>query len=144
MAKNIKRYVKDCKTCNCKKAARHKPYKLLQLLLALSGPWKDNTIDFMTSVIPSLRLDRKAYDAILVVVDWYTKLAKYYPILKMITAEQLSNLLIHTCEDLMPGDVRTPQRPSDWPKRVKRAQQGSGSDKETPGQPNSWARAKTI
>ena len=29
MAKNIKRYVKDCETCNCTKVACYKPYGLL-------------------------------------------------------------------------------------------------------------------
>ena len=53
-------------------------------------------MDFITSVPPSLRVDGKAYNAILVIVDRYTKLAKYYPILKTITAEQFGNLLIHT------------------------------------------------
>ena len=37
-AEDVKRYVKDCKTCNCTKAARYKPYGLLQLLLTPSGP----------------------------------------------------------------------------------------------------------
>ena len=75
MAGDVKRYVKYCKTCNYKEAACHKPYEL-QLLLALSGPRKNITIDFITGVSPSLKVDKKTYDAILVVVDCYTKLAK--------------------------------------------------------------------
>ena len=86
MAEDIKRYVNDCKTCNCTKAEGHKPYGLLQSLLALSGPWKDITIDLITGMPSSLRVDGKGYDAILVVVDRYIKLAKYYPILKTIIA----------------------------------------------------------
>ena len=43
-------------------------------------------MDFITGVPPSLGIDREAYDAILVAVDCYTKLAKYYPVLKTITA----------------------------------------------------------
>ena len=53
-------------------------------------------MDFITGVPPSLRVDGKAYDDILVVVDCYTKVARYYPVLKTITAEQFGNLLIHT------------------------------------------------
>ena len=41
----------------------------------------------------SFKVNGKAF---LVVVDRYTKLAKYYSILKTITAEQFGNLLIHT------------------------------------------------
>ena len=43
----------------------------------------------------SLGVDRKAYDAILVVVNCYIKLAKYYPVLKTISVEQFGNLLVH-------------------------------------------------
>ena len=64
MAENVKRYIKDCKTYNCIKAKCHKPYELLQSLPAPSGPWKDIIMDFLTGVPPSLRVDRKAYDAI--------------------------------------------------------------------------------
>ena len=46
--------------------------------------------------------------------------------------------LLPVCEDLMPGDLRTPQQPSDQLKRVKCAQLGLGSDRVTPGQPNGW------
>ena len=42
---------------------------------------------------PSLKVDEKAF---LVVVDRYTKLAKYYSVLKTITAEQFGIFLIHT------------------------------------------------
>ena len=38
MAEDIKRHVKNCKTCNCIKAAHHKLYGLLQSLPAPSGP----------------------------------------------------------------------------------------------------------
>ena len=53
-------------------------------------------MDLLTSVPPSLGVDRKAYNAILVVIDRYTKLAKYYPVLKTIIIEQFDNLLVHT------------------------------------------------
>ena len=107
MAKDVKRYVKDCETCNCTKAACHKPYRLLQLLPAPSRPWKDIIIDFITGVPPSLGVDKKAYNVILVVVDHYTKLAKYYPVLKTITAKQFDNLLIHTvfCSFGVPSSI---------------------------------------
>ena len=107
MAENVKRYVKHCKTCNCTKAARHKPYRLLQLLLAPNGPWKDIIMDFITGVLLSLGVNGKAYNVILVVVDRYTKLAKYYPILKTITAEQFGHLLVRTvfCSFGVPSSI---------------------------------------
>ena len=56
---------------------------------------------------PSLKVDKKAYNAILVVIDRYTNLAKYYPVLKTITAEQFGNLLIHTvfCSFGVPSSI---------------------------------------
>ena len=55
----------------------------------------------------SLGVDGKAYDAILVIVNRYTKLAKYYPVLKTIIAEQFGNLLIHTifCSFGVPSSI---------------------------------------
>ena len=107
MAEVVKRYIQDCKTCNSTKAARHKPYGLLQSLPALNEPWRDITIDFITGVPLSLGVDRKAYDAILVVIECYTKLAKYYPVLKSITAEQFGNLFGHTvfCSFDVPSSI---------------------------------------
>ena len=107
IAGDVKRYVKNCKTCNYTKLACHKPYGLLQTLLAPSGPWKNITIDFITGVLPSLGKDGKAYDALLVVIDHYTKLAKYYPVLKMFTAGQFGNLFIHTifCSFGVPSSI---------------------------------------
>ena len=107
IAADVKRYVKDCKTCNCIKAACHKPYGLLQLLPAPSKPWKNIIMDFITSVLPSLGVDKKVYNAILVVVDRYTKLARYYSILKTITAKQFGDLFIHTvfCSFGVPSSI---------------------------------------
>ena len=64
-------------------------------------------MDFITGVPSSLGVDRKAYDAILVVVDRYTKLAKYYPVLKSITAKQFGNLFVQTvfCSFSVPSSI---------------------------------------
>ena len=64
-------------------------------------------MDFITGVPSSLGVDEKAYNTILVVVDRYTKLAKYYPVLKTITVEQFGNLLIHTvyCSFGVPSSI---------------------------------------
>ena len=107
MAKDVKRYVKDFETCNCTKTARHKPYGLFQSLPAPSRPWKNITINFITGLFLSLGVYEKAYNVILVIVDYYTKLTKYYPVLKTITAKQFGNLLIHTvfCSFGVPSSI---------------------------------------
>ena len=52
------------------------------------------TLDFIVGVPLSLEVNRKAYDTILIVVNYSTKLAKYYPVLKIITTEQLGDVVI--------------------------------------------------
>ena len=86
MAGDVKRYVRDCKTCNSTKAARCKPYGLLQLLLALSGPWKDITMNFITGIPSSLRVDGKAYDAICYGFRSKWSSGKFHHVLKLFMA----------------------------------------------------------
>ena len=64
-------------------------------------------MDFITGVPPSLEVNRKAYNAILVVVNCYTKLTIYYPVLKTITTEQFGDLLVHTvfCSFGVPSSI---------------------------------------
>ena len=68
-------------------------------------------MNFITGVPLSLGVDGKAYDAILVVVDHYTKLAKYYLVLNTITAEQFGNLLVRTvfCSFSVPSSIASNQ-----------------------------------
>jgi hypothetical protein len=49
-------------------------------------------MDFITDLPPSM-LDASVYDAILVMVDRYTKMALYIPCTKTCTAEELAGLL---------------------------------------------------
>lgn len=51
-------------------------------------------MDFVTDLPPSRNGEGKVYDSLFVVVDRLTKLAKYTPILKSITAEKLADVFI--------------------------------------------------
>ncbi len=42
------------------------------------GPWQEVSLDFITQ-LPSLYIGTTKYNAILVVVDHYTKMAKFIP-----------------------------------------------------------------
>ena len=96
MANDVQDYVRNCEGCNCTKAARYKPYGLLQSLPVPEGPWQDIIMNFIRGMPSSLGRDGKAYGSILAIVDRFTKLAKYYPVLKTITAEQMGDLLVQT------------------------------------------------
>ena len=90
---DVRTYVASCTTCARVKAARHKPYGELQPLPVPKGPWEDLTMDFITGLPPSGRKG-EAYDAILVVVDRYTKMSLYIPCRKSIDSAGLADLFI--------------------------------------------------
>ena len=50
-------------------------------------------MDFITDLLPS-NLHGKVYDSILVVVDRYTKMARYIPCTKKVTAAELLDLFM--------------------------------------------------
>ena len=92
IAANIKKYVHDCNVCQRVKAPRHKPYGELQLLPLPERPWKSISMDMITGLLPSVDGNSKAFDAIFMVVDRFTKMAKYFPIRKTIDAAELADL----------------------------------------------------
>ena len=93
MSDDVRMYFASCMTCARVKATRHKPYGELELLPVPKGPWEDLTMDFVTGLPPSGRRGQ-AYDAILVVVDRYTKMALYLPCRKSIDSADLADLFI--------------------------------------------------
>jgi transposase InsO family protein len=93
MGADVESYVKSCDVCQKTKIKRHKPYGTMQALPSPDQPWKEIALDFMSGVPLSMR-DGVAYDAILVVVDRYSKMALYFPVSKTITAVQTADILI--------------------------------------------------
>jgi hypothetical protein len=76
---------------------RHKPYSKLQSLPIPEGPWKEVSLDFITQ-LPSSYIGTKEYDAILVVVDRYTKMAKFIPMATDISAPEFAALFHENIE----------------------------------------------
>jgi hypothetical protein len=64
----------------------------MQPLLIPSGPFEELSIDFIIDLPPSTR-NGTVYDSILVIVDRYTKMARYIACNKTCTAEALATLL---------------------------------------------------
>ena len=93
MARDIKQYDSTCTTCQMIRPARHKPYGELTSLPDAEGPWLHLTMDFITGLPPNARKGR-AYDSILVIVDWYSKWSKYIPVSVHITADELAEILV--------------------------------------------------
>ena len=93
MVKDIKHYVETCTRCHQVKSSRHKPFGLLESLPVPKGPRQNWTRDFITDLPPSLRRT-VAYDALLVMVDRYTKYSRFIPARKDWNAEIMADVLV--------------------------------------------------
>ena len=76
MAINVKKYVKSCSACRQIKSTKYLLHNELQLLPLPMGPRQDWTMDFIIG-LPLSKLMGIVFDAIFVVVDGYTKFARY-------------------------------------------------------------------
>ncbi len=83
-------YVKSCDICARGKASRHKPYGPLQPLPVPDQPWLDISWDFITGLPTS----PNGNDAILVIVDRFSKMAHFIPCSSTIDAQGLAQVYI--------------------------------------------------
>ena len=90
---HVEDYVRSCDICQRVKAPRHKPYGLLAPLPQPEQPWQDIAMDFITCLPPAMRR-KKAYDAVLVVVDRFSRMVRYIACSKAIDAPELGDRLI--------------------------------------------------
>ncbi len=95
MRQEIKRYVKTCPVCQRTKTKRHRPYGELAPFQPPTRPWQEITMDFIVGLPPS-KFRGKVYDSILVVVDRFTKMARYVPVNATIDARELAEVFINT------------------------------------------------
>lgn len=90
MNKEITDIVQSCDTCQRTKARRGKVQPPLQPLPVPQKPWEEITIDFVTG-IPATKAK---HDAILVVVDRLSKMARFIPTTKTANTEETAHLLV--------------------------------------------------
>jgi hypothetical protein len=88
MKRTVQHYVRSCVTCQRNKAARHKPYGLLQSHEVPTMPFEHVSSDMITDL-----LECDGYDALVVFVYMLTKRTVVEPITKTITAEQLAKVM---------------------------------------------------
>ena len=98
LRRTVETFVRSCDTYCRAKTPKHLPHDLLQPLPVPDGPWKSISVDFIVELPPS-----QGYDAILVVVDRFSKMAHFIPCSTSITNEGTS---------VPPGSS-----PSPWPAR---------------------------
>jgi hypothetical protein len=88
MHKKVRRYIKQCDTCQRNKPSRHIPYGELQNSETPTRPWEWITIDFITKLPKS-----DGHDMIMVVVDRLTKYSYMIPTTETIDANTMAFLL---------------------------------------------------
>jgi hypothetical protein len=93
---NAEEYVKTCLTCQQNQTLNKKQVGLLQPLPIPEGPWENVSMDFMVSLPPS-----RDFDAIMVVVDRFNKMAHFIPTKDSATAQETSRLSSHTFSSIM-------------------------------------------
>lgn len=89
--KDVRKYTSTCGVCQRTRVQRHRPYGEMHPLPLPDGPFQELSMDFIVDLPPSSR-NGAVYDSILVVVDRYTKMARYIPCNKTCTAERLASL----------------------------------------------------
>jgi len=104
MKQDVEDYVSTCAECQRNKPHRHRPYGNLNSLPIPERPWQEITMDFITG-LPPCEYQGRVYDAILVVMDRYTKRAKYIHTMKTLDAAGLADLL----EEYILRDKGTPE-----------------------------------
>jgi len=99
---DIKRFMKNCDTCQGTKVVRHAPYGLLQSNEAPDRPWKSIAMDFIMDLPKSER-----YNTILVVIDRLTKMSHFIPCSKDLDARQFAYLFMKEIVRLhgLPQDI---------------------------------------
>ncbi|GBG64417.1 hypothetical protein CBR_g44302 [Chara braunii] len=83
-------HIKECPTCQEVNSANHLPYGLLQPLPIPEGRWQSISMDFIGPLRPPTP---RGHDAILVVVDRFTKRARFVPCRYAISAREVADIL---------------------------------------------------
>jgi hypothetical protein len=90
-------YVRSCATCQYVSAPHHRPYGELASLPIPSNPMQELSMDFVTG-LPTAIIDGKEVDAILVIVDRFTKMSFFFPVNTIMNAAELGEIFYREIE----------------------------------------------
>ena len=91
----VDEYIASCLSCKQNKADNHAKYRYLQKIKLPEIPWASITMDFITSLPPSQEPSiKEIYDALLVVVDRFTKYMHLVPFHSTYNATQLAYIFL--------------------------------------------------
>ncbi len=91
LVKDVKKYVSSCNIYQRVKVFKHHSYDEMQTLPHSNSLWEKVIMNMITG-LPSSKRGNSVYDAILMVVDRYIKMAWYISISKTLTAMQLADI----------------------------------------------------
>jgi transposase InsO family protein len=94
---DVQTYVSHCQICLGNRQPRHKPYGALSSLPLPTQPFEEISMDFITKLPPCQHKDR-IVDAVLVIVDRFTKVALFVPTSASLTAAELAQLMYEHLE----------------------------------------------
>lgn len=95
LGEKVKTYVSECRVCQGTKHETGKSKGLLQPIEPAQAPWETVSIDFITG----LPVTHDGEDALMVVIDQFSKMVHYIPVKETITAEE-------TAQRFLEGVVR--------------------------------------
>jgi transposase InsO family protein len=104
MTTDIREYITTCSICQNNAIPRHKPYGQLNPLPVPSRPWEEVSLDWITH-LPTSYIGTGEFDAVLVVVDRYTKMARFIPTRGDLSAPEFA-ALFHESIELKYGSPR--------------------------------------
>jgi hypothetical protein len=94
MSHEVKAYSRACSTSQRVRPVPHRPHGSMEPMPQPRGPWTDISMDFIVGLPESHRKRHaKLYNAILVVIDQYTKQARYFPCHNSLDAIGLAEIL---------------------------------------------------
>ncbi|GJP50730.1 hypothetical protein CLOM_g9899, partial [Closterium sp. NIES-68] len=90
MADNVQKFVTSCDTCQRMKSSKQKKAGLLQPLPVPEQPWQVVSLDFITGLPPT----SSGHDAILVVIDKFSKMGHFIPTYTTARTEETAQLFV--------------------------------------------------
>ncbi|GJP60702.1 hypothetical protein CLOP_g17914 [Closterium sp. NIES-67] len=90
LAEDVQKFVTSCDTCQRMKSSKQKKAGLLQPLPVPEQPWQVVSLDFITGLPPT----SSSHDAILVVIDKFSKMGHFIPTHTTARTEETAQLFV--------------------------------------------------
>ncbi|GJP52666.1 hypothetical protein CLOM_g11761 [Closterium sp. NIES-68] len=90
LAEDVQKFVTSCDTCQRMKSSKQKKAGLLQPLPVPEQPWQVVSLDFITGLPPTT----SGHDAILVVIDKFSKMGHFIPTHTTARTEETAQLFV--------------------------------------------------